>query len=201
MGVVMVISFIIIFIMIFIVGWFLFPFFFESPKYIVLKKEKKFEIREYSKALVAMTRQEGCRETSLRKGFSELVKYIGGSSKEKTKISMTVPVIQERDINHKSWRILFFMPEKFLSSNHPNPLSKNTFVRNIVKKKIAIIKFNGSPNDKLLKEKEVELVRWIKSIGVVYDINEIRYAFYHGPMTPGFLRKNEVHIPIKNQKI
>ena len=65
-------------------------------------------------------------------------------------------------------------------------------------KKIAVIKFKGSPNDKLLKEKAVELERWIKSLGVDYDINKIRYAFYHGPMTPGFLRKNEVHIPIKN---
>ena len=63
--------------------------------------------------------------------------------------------------------------------------------------RFAIIKFNGSPNKKILKEKADQLRSWIKRLGIGYDINQIRYAFYHGPMTPGLLRKNEVQIPLK----
>ncbi len=177
--------------------WILFPTFFETPKYLVIKKVNNFEIREYNETLVVASRQKGSRESSLSKGFSDLARYIGGHSEEQIKISMTVPVIQEKTLDKKYWKTIFFMPKKYSSTDAPNPVSKSIILKNMPKVRFAIIKFNGSPNKKILKEKADRLESWIKRLGIGYDINKIRYAFYHGPMTPGLLRKNEVQIPLK----
>ncbi len=176
--------------------WIFFPTFFETPKYLVLKKVNNFEIREYNEALVVASGQEGSREISLRRGFSDLARYIGGYSEEKIKINMTVPVIQEKTMDNKYWKTFFFMPKKYSLSDAPTPVSKKIVLKKIPKIRYAIIKFSGSPNKKILKEKEEQLESWIKRLGSGYEINKIRYAFYHGPMTPGLLRKNEIQIPL-----
>ena len=199
MGLIKLLTFVLIVLFIVALLWSFSPSFFESPDYKTLRKVHNFEIREYNKNLVVMSSQEGSRETSLRIGFSNLARYIGGLSKEKTKISMTVPVIQEKTIGNKTWKTLFFVPKKFSLSNVPKPLNVNVKIKDFPKTQYAIIKFNGSPKNKLLNEKTKMLEDWIKDIGVEYDMNKIRYAFYHGPMTPGFLRKNEIHIPIKRK--
>ena len=197
MGIIKLIAAILIILVILSVFWTLFPSFFETPKFRVLKKVKNFEIREYSVTLAVSSMQEGSRDISLSKGFSDLARYIGGYSDEQIKVSMTVPVIQEKTMDNKYWKTLFFMPKKFSSTNAPNPLSKTITIKKIPKIRVAVIKFNGSPSQNNLKKKGELLESWITSLGIGYDINKIRYAFYHGPMTPGFLRKNEVQIPLK----
>ena len=197
MGIIKLIPAILIILVILSVFWTLFPSFFETPKFRVLKRVKNFEIREYNATLTVFSAQEGSRDISLSKGFSDLARYIGGYSDEQIKVSMTVPVIQEKTKDNKYWKTLFFMPKIFSSSNAPNPLSENITIKKIPKIRVAVIKFNGSPSQNNLKEKGELLESWITGLGIGYDINKIRYAFYHGPMTPGFLRKNEVQIPLK----
>ena len=197
MGIIKLITAILIILVILSVFWTLFPSFFETPKFRVLKKVKNFEIREYNATLTVSSAQEGSRDISLSKGFSDLARYIGGYSDEQIKVSMTVPVIQEKTMDNKYWKTLFFMPKKFSPTNAPNPLSENITIKKIPKIRVAVIKFNGSPSQNNLKEKGELLESWIAGLGIGYDINKIRYAFYHGPMTPGFLRKNEVQIPLK----
>ena len=197
MGIIKLITIVLIILVILSVFWTLFPSFFETPKFRVLKKVKNFEIREYNATLAVSSAQEGSRDISLSKGFSVLARYIGGYSDEQIKVSMTVPVIQEKTMDNKYWKTLFFMPKKFSSTNAPNPLSENITIKKIPKIRVAVIKFNGSPSQDNLKKNGELLESWITDLGIGYDINKIRYAFYHGPVTPGFLRKNEVQIPLK----
>ena len=68
----------------------------EKPKYKVLKRDGKFEIREYEEQILAEVEIEGDWSSALNRGFRVLAGYIFGANKVKSKIAMTAPVTEER---------------------------------------------------------------------------------------------------------
>ena len=69
----------------------------EQPKYKVLFKEDKHEVREYQSHIIAKTTVQGSFEEAQSQGFKILAGYIFGKNKSKTKIAMTSPVVQKAD--------------------------------------------------------------------------------------------------------
>lgn len=65
----------------------------ETPKYKILKKDKKFESRSYDPDITAEVEVEvsDFRDAASR-GFSPLARYIFGSNQASCKISMTAPI-------------------------------------------------------------------------------------------------------------
>ncbi|RWX73707.1 MAG: hypothetical protein Metus_0486 [Candidatus Methanosuratincola subterraneus] len=62
----------------------------EEPRYKIIKKLGDVEIRRYPPIVVA--RAEGTEDP-----FSLLFAYISGKNRQKKKVSMTVPVISEKN--------------------------------------------------------------------------------------------------------
>ena len=67
----------------------------ETPDYEVLLKEASFEIRKYK--TFSIVEYEDENDPKMKSGFGSLFKYISDDNKEKEKISMTAPVIQQED--------------------------------------------------------------------------------------------------------
>ena len=177
--------------------WILIPFFLENPKYTILEKNNHFQIRKYDEMTIAKITTVGERYEGLRKGFIPLARYIGAKDREGPKISMTAPVMQQKIIND-DWEISFYMPSKF--DTDQLPISENNQIKIVTtpSKIMAVITFSGIAKTELLENKFTNLIKWIEEIN--YEIilgSKPVYSYYNDPSTPGFLRKNEIMIPVE----
>ena len=177
--------------------WILIPFFLENPKYTILEKNNHFQIRKYDEMTIAKITTVGERYEGLRKGFIPLARYIGAKDREGPKISMTAPVMQQKIIND-NWEISFYIPSKF--DTDQLPISENNQIKIVTTPStiMAVITFSGVAKTELLENKFTNLIRWIEKIN--YEIilgSKPIYSYYNDPSTPGFLRKNEIMIPVE----
>ena len=177
--------------------WILIPFFLENPKYTILEKNNHFQIRKYDEMTIAKITTVGERYEGLRKGFIPLARYIGAKDREGPKISMTAPVMQQKIIND-DWEISFYMPSKF--DTDQLPISENNQIKIVTTPStiMAVITFSGVAKTELLENKFTNLIKWIEEIN--YEIilgSKPIYSYYNDPSTPGFLRKNEIMIPVE----
>ncbi|MCK7469980.1 MAG: heme-binding protein [Desulfomicrobium escambiense] len=67
----------------------------EEAAYKVLKKDNRFEIRDYAPHILAETVVEGDFEEAGNKAFNMLFRYISGDNRSREKVAMTAPVSQE----------------------------------------------------------------------------------------------------------
>ena len=177
--------------------WILIPFFLENPKYTILEKNNHFQIRKYDEMTIAKITTVGERYEGLRKGFIPLARYIGAKDREGPKISMTAPVMQQKIIND-NWEISFYIPSKF--DTDQLPISENNQIKIVTTPStiMAVITFSGVAKTELLENKFTNLIKWIEKIN--YEIilgSKPIYSYYNDPSTPGFLRKNEIMIPVE----
>lgn len=177
--------------------WILIPFFLENPKYTILEKNNHFQIRKYDEMTIAKITTVGERYEGLRKGFIPLARYIGAKDREGPKISMTAPVMQQKIIND-NWEISFYMPSKF--DTDQLPISENNQIKIVTTPStiMAVITFSGVAKTELLENKFTNLIKWIeeKNYEIILGSKPI-YSYYNDPSTPGFLRKNEIMIPVE----
>ncbi|MFM8429902.1 MAG: SOUL family heme-binding protein, partial [Holophagaceae bacterium] len=69
----------------------------EEPKYKVVEKVGRVEIRQYEPYLVAQTKVNGSFDQAGNLAFRVLFQYISGANKTQTSIAMTAPVAQTKN--------------------------------------------------------------------------------------------------------
>lgn len=179
----------------------------ESPKYQIVYKDKKFEIREYAEYILAEVEIDGDFGSALQKGFRVLADYIFGGNTSRTRINMTVPVTEQAVSSEKidmtapvtsspieegrKYRIAFTMPSKYTLENLPEPANKTISFRKVSKRRIAALRFSGSLNSKLARRKSKELETWLNENKYSRKSGFV-FAQYNPPWIPGILRRNEV---------
>ena len=172
-------------------GWILLPKFLESLNYEVKRAEGPFQLRLYETFIETKIQTDGQQNEALRKGFIPLARFIGAKNGSAEKISMTVPVIQRKIKNSGNWFVSFSMPSKYTMNTLPTPQKDELLQVQVPKTLMAVIKFNGKANERLLAQKEYKLRNWINKIS--YEpIGAVHYYFYNDPLTPGIFRRNEV---------
>ena len=176
--------------------WFLVPKFLEQPDYVIIEKERKFEIRRYEAMLLQSVNVIGDQYSSLRTGFRPLISYIGAKQRDGDKISMTAPVMQAKGDNDNNWVISFAMPSKYTKTSLPDPLDESLFTEEFQSSTAAVIRFNGRADEGMLLEKTEALLDWLQDTDYLIT-SRPKYMFYNDPSTPGFLRRNEVMVLIK----
>ena len=126
-------------------------------------------------------------------GFRQIFDYISGNNKDKEKISMTTPVINE--ISKKNVSTEFVMPKKYTDAEPPKPSNPKITIKKTMKKPSASVTFSGSTNAKKIRKYENLLLNWIEKNNMKPSGN-FRLARYNPPFTPPFLRRNEILIDI-----
>ena len=121
--------------------------------------------------------------------FRKLFRFISDNE-----ISMTTPV--EAEIIPGKMR--FFVGEK----DKIKPIRSSSLVE--VKKMspmlVVAIGVRGSYSEDRFRKNEKELISWIKK-NEKYEATGDAYAVYwNGPFVPGFLKRSEIHIPIRKRK-
>jgi DNA gyrase inhibitor GyrI len=179
----------------------------ESPRYRVLYKDKKYEIREYDEYILAEVEADGDFSSTLQKGFRVLANYIFGGNISKAHIKMTVPVTQQAAGTEKiemtapvtsssveegkKYTIAFTMPSKYTLETLPDPVNKTISFRKVAKHRVAALRFSGNLDSKLATHKAKELESWLNE-NKYSKKSSFVFAQYNPPWIPGIFRRNEV---------
>jgi len=110
----------------------------EKPKYAVVQKQGKFEIRQYEPQIVAETVVDAGFEDAGNVAFRRLFNYISGDNRTKESIKMTAPVNQKSSsekismtapVNQQKsegkYVVSFLMPGKYNMENLPEALDSS----------------------------------------------------------------------------
>tara|TARA_B100001079_G_C16317291_1_gene473008 strand:- start:380 stop:970 length:591 start_codon:yes stop_codon:yes gene_type:complete len=175
---------------------------YEETSYRIVATNKNYEIREYDDRLAVQTSQENGQN----KAFRELFKYISGSNTSSTKIEMTIPVTQSIKIDmttpvtqkFQDGKIImrFFLPRKFQPETAPQPLNEDLSIVVVKGGKYAVMKYSGRSTVKNF-EKHSNLLLEALSVNKITTLDDPIKATFNGPLTPFFVRRNEVMIRIK----
>ncbi len=175
---------------------------YEETSYRIVATNKNYEIREYDDRLAVQTSQENGQN----KAFRELFKYISGSNTSSMKIEMTIPVTQSIKIDmttpvtqkFQDGKIImrFFLPRKFQPETAPQPLNEDLSIVVVKGGKYAVMKYSGRSTVKNF-EKHSNLLLKALSVNEITTLDDPIKATFNGPLTPFFVRRNEVMIRIK----
>ena len=177
----------------------------EKPPHSVVMRDGNIEVRDYPALRVAEVERTGGRWKAVQRAFSPLAGYIFAKERAGPSIAMTAPVIQERASEAEAqtgpgpegtWRVRFIMPSKWSVEDLPEPASGDVVIRELPPRRVAVIRFSGMPEDDRLASKQRELSKWLKDSRYT-PTGPATYAYYDDPLTPGFLRRNEVMIPVE----
>ncbi|MGO1356544.1 MAG: SOUL family heme-binding protein [Alkalibacterium gilvum] len=159
---------------------------YETPDYEVIDKKDDFELRRYEDFYIVEYNNQS--DPDIDQGFKTLFNYISSENKENEKMSMTVPVIQEKTETNK--KMAFVVPEKYWGEV-PEPNDPNLTVERFNKGIFAAVQFSGKRSDTKETSMKKELNDWIEKKGLEKK-SDFMIASYSGPFTLPPFRKNEI---------
>ncbi len=165
----------------------------ETAPYEVVDSDGKFEIRDYPALTVASTISEAGDKAEADRRFMKLFRYISGGNEGEKKISMTTPVFMKN--SGDQGKMSFVLPAEVAEAGAPKPTADDVIVEKTPPQRFAVYRFSGTRSARREDEALKEISAWIKERGLK-PAGEPTYAYYNSPWTPGFMRRNEVLIPI-----
>jgi len=164
----------------------------EEPAFEVRQRwdEEQIEIREYAPRVMAVTEMAE-REND---GFRVLAGYIFGGNAREQEIAMTAPVQQTMS---GPAEMAFMMPAEYAFDELPEPNDARVAFRQAPAYTAAVIRFSGWANA------EKADANWQKLRGFLIKerieiVGEPTLNQYNPPWTLGFLRRNEIIVPVKS---
>jgi len=180
----------------------------EEAKYTVIKKDDRFEIRDYEPHVLAEIIVEGDIEEAGNKAFNRLFRYISGDNRSRDKFEMTAPVSQEprrQKIKMTApvslqpaqgqWAVSFMMPASYTLGTLPEPEDPEIILRQVPARRMAAVIYSGFWSEKKYLRYKNELVVWVQKEGLTI-LGDPIWARYNPPYTLWFLRRNEILIPV-----
>jgi hypothetical protein len=168
-----------------------------SVKYEVIKKLVKVEIRRYPKIIIAKAANLDSDN------FGLLFRFISGDNTQKEKVKMTTPVVSQEiqmispvlsDFSNQGY-MAFVMPAEFSTETTPLPLDNRVKIEEVPSRLVAVLRFSGSWSETHFKEKTTELLQELVDAKIV-PVGPVFSMLYNPPLTPSFLRRNEVAIEV-----
>lgn len=180
----------------------------EEATYNVVKKDDKFEIRDYAPHVLAETIVEADMEQAASKAFNRLFRYISGNNRSRDKVAMTAPVSQEprgekiemtapvgQQPFQGRWAVSFMMPTSYTLEALPEPEDPKISLRQVPARRMAAVRYSGFWSEKNYLRYKKELESWVHEEGLTIMGDPV-WARYNPPFTLWFLRRNEILIPV-----
>jgi hypothetical protein len=171
----------------------------EEPRYTVQEKDGDKEIRNYHPMTLAHVSINGDYESSMELGFYQLAEYIFGKNTWQTRMEMTVPVLQQR--TSSGWMVSVILPSKFDIATAPPPLNARIELSQKPAETVAVHKYSGWTNKKIIYSKTKELSQWLNENNRYKVLSKPRSAVYDPSFALPFLRRNEIHISVTSTEI
>lgn len=165
----------------------------EEPAYEVLAETDDYEIRRYQPYVVAEVDVGGRSADS--QGFRTLAGFIFGDNDSGEKMRMTAPVESRAAENNDEITYSFVMEEKYSLETLPKPNNQAIRVREKPARIVGVRRFSGRWSEAAFASHEQQLRQHLAGDGIKI-IGPVELARYNGPMTPWFMRRNEVMLPV-----
>lgn len=180
----------------------------EEADYTLVEKDGELELRDYAPRILIETTADGDFEEAGNAAFRRLFSYISGANRSQTSIEMTSPVTQEaasekiemtapvtQESGPDGWRVAFLLPGDYTWDTAPRPTDERLELRRVPAQRMAALRFSGTWGGSRFAEHEQKLRELIDEHGLEVT-GPAEYARYNPPMTPWFLRRNEILIPV-----
>ena len=133
--------------------------------------------------------------------FDLLYQFITGKNRQKTKVKMTTPVVSQQiamtsPVLSDTGSMAFVMPAEYTIETTPEPADGRVKISEIPSRAIAALRFSGSWSESHFEKEAEELSDELSRAGIETKGN-VFTMLYNPPFMPGFLRRNEVAIEIK----
>lgn len=187
---------------------------YEHPPYAVEASiADNVEVRSYESMLLAEVTVDGDRGTASSRAFRILAGFIFGGNtsrpplaataqtgenettaveaqRESQKIAMTVPVTQSLT-GENTWRVSFMMPSAYSTETLPIPNDERIKVYETSPYRALALRFSGRHSDENF-ETHIDKLRDLARANAINVRGQPILAYYNGPFTLPFLRRNEV---------
>jgi SOUL heme-binding protein len=180
----------------------------EEPKYEVLRQLGTVELRQYAPYVVAEVVLDATAEDAGSRAFPILAGYIFGKNKGERKLAMTAPVTQSavpvkmemtapvtQAAVPGGMRVQFVLPQGVTLESAPEPLDPRVQLRLVPASRWAAIRYSGTWSQANYEEHLGKLQSTLAAAGVATQGQPV-LARYNGPMTPWFMRRNEVWLEL-----
>lgn len=181
----------------------------DEPTYTLVERGDGFELRRYDPFMVAETEVEGAFTASGTPAFRVLLDYIKGNNQGGRNLPMMAPVNQQAadaaaagnpaDATGGSgrWRYQFVLPKEYLPSMLPPPVDEQVRLRRLPERLLAVLRYRGDWSEARYREHEAALLAALDQARL-QPIGEPIFARYNAPFIPGFLRRNEVMVKVRD---
>lgn len=179
-----------------------------ASAYSVVAQYPDFELREYAPYIVAEVRVSGPFSEAGNQGFRILAGYIFGKNKGERQLAMSTPVTQEAEPKKIAMTtpvtqepagaeqlLQFRMPEGLTLATLPEALDPRVTFREIAGGRFAAIRYSGRWTDANYGEHLAILQNAVAAAGLRTS-GEPVFARYNPPLTPWFLRRNEIWLKV-----
>lgn len=196
----------------FLITLFAMPFFshaIEEPNFQIIRKIGTVELRQYDPYVVAEVVVDAPAEHAGRRAFPILAGYIFGKNRGEKKFAMTAPVIQmaapmkmemtapvTQSVVQSGIQVQFLLPASVSLEFAPEPLDSRVNLRLIPASQWAAIRYSGTWSKVNYDENLLKLQTALSAAGVATQGLPV-FARYNGPMTPFFMRRNEIWLALK----
>ena len=181
----------------------------EEAAYKEIEKDGKFAVRDYEAHVLAETEVKGNLKEAGNKAFRPLFRYISGHNESSGKIAMTAPVSQSpsgkkiamtapvgQQRRGDKWVVSFMMPASYTLDTLPKPKDAAVKLREVPARRMVAVRYSGRWSADRFEQHKKELENWVKAQGLVTKGDWV-WARYNSPMTPWFMRRNEILVEIE----
>ncbi len=181
----------------------------EEPDYEVIKKFASVELRQYAPYVVAEVVLDATAEDAGNRAFPILAGYIFGKNKGEKTFAMTAPVTQtaapvRMDMTAPvtqaamagGMRVQFVLPKGVTLATAPEPVDPRVQLRGVPAATWAVIRYSGSWSQSNYQEHLDALKAALQTASVATQ-GEPVLARYNAPITPWFMRRNEIWLAVR----
>ena len=180
----------------------------EEPSYTTVRTLDDIELREYASTKTGswVSRAEPIYVST--RFFPLLAGYIFGKNKGERTFAMTAPVTQTaapvkmdmtapvtQSATAGGFMVQFVLPKGVTVANAPEPLDARVMLRDVAPKRVAVIRYSGFWSESNYNEHLAKLQSGLRAADIAWTGEPI-YSRYDGPMTPWFLRRNEIWLQL-----
>ena len=181
----------------------------EEPSYATLRTFPDFEIRQYAAYTVAEVLISAPAGDAGNRAFPILAGYIFGKNKGERKLAMTAPVTQTpapvkmamtapvtQSEATGGTLVQFVLPKGITVDNAPEPLDPRVMLREAAPKRVAVIRYSGLWSQANYDKHLAILQEGLRKASITWQ-GEPVLSRYDGPMTPWFMRRNEIWLNVE----
>lgn len=183
----------------------------EEPGYEVVRRLDgvDVELRRYAPYVVAQVRVEGPPDRADSEGFRILAGYIFGRNTGERRLEMTAPVTRAaepvklemtapvtRTSDAQGYLLQFVLPKDVTLATAPEPIDPRVQLREVPGSLVAAIRYSGTWSQANYDEHLERLRAALRDARITWT-GEPTLSRYNGPMTPWFLRRNEIWLAVE----